>query len=185
MKTINKKASTPPETSVSASIQESIYYYCLSQLTANTVFTSLFIAEICVKTMLFDMLFTWHPTYSTQFLRTVLHLVAFCEWFAFRCENDFVTFVLSVQQIVPNNQLDNQKRLCSEVCNHSLSHRFALHRFTSHSTPKAFVFVTLSHTNPCKCFRARETALSTSNAPIPHTSRTDYNLAASESLSVV
>lgn len=136
MKTINKKASTPPETSVSASIQESIYYYCLSQLTANTVFTSLFIAEICVKTMLFDMLFTWHPTYSTQFLRTVLHLVAFCEWFAFRCENDFVTFVLSVQQIVPNNQLDNQKRLCSEVCNHSLSHRFALHRFTSHSTPR-------------------------------------------------
>lgn len=51
-----------------------------------SIFTMLFITEICVKTLLFDMLITRYSTYPPQLLRTVIHLVAF----SFR----FVTFLI-------------------------------------------------------------------------------------------
>lgn len=55
----------------------------------------LFITEICVKTLLFDMLITRYSTYPPQLLRTVIHLVRF---------RFFITFIIiSCCYVEPNN----------------------------------------------------------------------------------
>lgn len=69
------------------------YYFINRNL--FSIFFMLFITEIRVKTMLFDMLITRYSTYSPQLMRTVIHLVAF----SFR----FVTLlIISCCYVEPN-----------------------------------------------------------------------------------